>query len=451
MLDQLKPLLGKLALFSQERMGFKHPPKLFLRNDSTNSQQALGKTAFYNPEEQSVTLFVHGRHPKDILRSFAHELVHHTQNLRGDLTSEKMGEMGSNYAQDNEHLRNMEKEAYLDGNMCFRDWEDTVEDKDLILIKLAESKFLKENKTMTTKITKEFLKDTIRNVLMERMSDEDFVAYAQRNKYARDTQAYRNAVARIQKKKEMAAAKAAQPSKLQQGIASYFKDAPVMRSTDAGTAEPDDEEMIAKKPEKKDNKFMSGLRSWASSFVKEADESTLREVFGDLINEAELEEAPIKVPNKPDEPKTEKEYQAKDEEELKDMLKKEKEDSAKELAANISEGGCSSSHAPGKRCEKCGYMEEVNDLEEGKECPHCDGDAPKSECICGKVEEAAKPDYIDIDGDGDKEEPMKKAAEDKKLKKETIQTPEQENALYENRFAPRNTRLFEKLVKDWTK
>jgi hypothetical protein len=222
MLDQLKPLLGKLALFSQERMGFKHPPKLFLRNDSTNSQQALGKTAFYNPEEQSVTLFVHGRHPKDILRSFAHELVHHTQNLRGDLTSEKMGEMGSNYAQDNEHLRNMEKEAYLDGNMCFRDWEDTIEDKDLILIKLAESKFLKENKTMTTKITKEFLKDTIRNVLMERMSDEDFVAYAQRNKYARDTQAYRNAVARIQKKKEMAAAKAAQPSKLQQGIASLM-------------------------------------------------------------------------------------------------------------------------------------------------------------------------------------------------------------------------------------
>ena len=32
------------------------------------------------------------------------------------------------------------------------------------------------------------------------------------------------------------------------------------------------------------------------------------------------------------------------------------------------------------------------------------------------VEEAAKPDYIDIDGDGDKKEPMKKALKDKKKK-----------------------------------
>ena len=33
------------------------------------------------------------------------------------------------------------------------------------------------------------------------------------------------------------------------------------------------------------------------------------------------------------------------------------------------------------------------------------------------VDEAAKPDYIDLDGDGDKKEPMKKAAKDKKKKK----------------------------------
>ena len=36
------------------------------------------------------------------------------------------------------------------------------------------------------------------------------------------------------------------------------------------------------------------------------------------------------------------------------------------------------------------------------------------------VTEAAKPDYIDIDGDGDKKEPMKKAAKDKKNKKEKV-------------------------------
>jgi len=47
-------------------------------------------------------------------------------------------------------------------------------------------------------------------------------------------------------------------------------------------------------------------------------------------------------------------------------------------------------------------------------CPHCEGKAPKSECICGSMEKEDKPDYIDIDGDGNKTESMKEAAKDKK-------------------------------------
>ena len=124
MIDQIKPLLGKLCSFSQEKMGFSHPPRLFLKTDKQNSNQTLGKTAHYDPGQKSVTIFIHGRHPKDILRSFAHELVHHTQNLRGDLSPEKVGQMGANYAQEDDHMRNMEKEAYLKGNLLFRDWED---------------------------------------------------------------------------------------------------------------------------------------------------------------------------------------------------------------------------------------------------------------------------------------------------------------------------------------
>jgi hypothetical protein len=41
-------------------------------------------------------------------------------------------------------------------------------------------------------------------------------------------------------------------------------------------------------------------------------------------------------------------------------------------------------------------------------------------CPSGKkddeLEEGAKPDFLDLDGDGDKEEPMKKAAKEKKEK-----------------------------------
>ena len=94
MISQLKPLLGKLTIFAKERLKFSHPPRLFLKNDVKNSQKPLGKTAYYDPQQESVTLFITLRHPKDILRSFAHELVHHTQNLRGDLDPKKNGLYG---------------------------------------------------------------------------------------------------------------------------------------------------------------------------------------------------------------------------------------------------------------------------------------------------------------------------------------------------------------------
>jgi hypothetical protein len=37
---------------------------------------------------------------------------------------QNFGSAGDGYTQSNPHLRKMEKEAYLKGNMCFRDWED---------------------------------------------------------------------------------------------------------------------------------------------------------------------------------------------------------------------------------------------------------------------------------------------------------------------------------------
>ena len=46
-----------------------------------------------------------------------------------------------------------------------------------------------------------------------------------------------------------------------------------------------------------------------------------------------------------------------------------------------------------------------------------------NEAHCGtpnRDDDEAKPDYIDIDGDGDKEEPLKKAAKEKKMKKESL-------------------------------
>ena len=121
-LEKDENLFHSLGQFAQKRMGFKKPPALNLVSDEANASKSLGKTAYYDPQSMSVTIYTDGRHTKDILRSLAHELVHHTQNENGMLNDS--GYHGAGYAQKNKDLRQSEKEAYLKGNMCFRDWED---------------------------------------------------------------------------------------------------------------------------------------------------------------------------------------------------------------------------------------------------------------------------------------------------------------------------------------
>ena len=123
MKDILQPLINEFMPFAQKRMGFEKPPRVFLRDDPQNAQDPLGKTAYYDPEQMSVTLYIHGRHPKDVMRSLSHELVHHMQNCNGQF--ENTGDMGEGYAQSDPHLREMEREAYEMGNLCLRDWTDT--------------------------------------------------------------------------------------------------------------------------------------------------------------------------------------------------------------------------------------------------------------------------------------------------------------------------------------
>lgn len=123
----IEAMLVKFMPFAQERMGFESVPEIRLESDEVNAQQPLGKTAYYDPSNSTVTVYVDGRHPKDIMRSISHELVHHTQNGRGEF--EKTVTVGEGYAQNDDHLREMEREAYEQGNLCFRDWEDSIKNK----------------------------------------------------------------------------------------------------------------------------------------------------------------------------------------------------------------------------------------------------------------------------------------------------------------------------------
>jgi len=124
MIDTLMPLIKQFLPYAQKRMGFTQPPRLFLRGDADNASNPLGRTAHYDPQEKAITLYIMGRHPKDVMRSLSHELVHHKQNCNGQFDDTQ--EMGEGYAQSDEHLREMEREAYETGNMCFRDWEDSI-------------------------------------------------------------------------------------------------------------------------------------------------------------------------------------------------------------------------------------------------------------------------------------------------------------------------------------
>jgi len=120
MLTKLKSSLKQFYPYAKKQLGFDRPVRLFLKHDANNATDVYGKTAYYDPQEEKVVLYVTNRHPKDILRSFAHELVHHKQNCDGRLHGLAAGE---GYAQ-TEQGEQLEKEAYL-GSMMFRNFEDT--------------------------------------------------------------------------------------------------------------------------------------------------------------------------------------------------------------------------------------------------------------------------------------------------------------------------------------
>jgi hypothetical protein len=120
--QNIKDLINKFYPHAKEKLGFDHPVRVIMRQDAENAQQSLGKTAYYDPAEKLIVLYVTNRHPKDVLRSFSHELVHHAQNCRGELDDLSTD---AHYAKDGKG-REIEEEAYLQGNLNLRDYEDSI-------------------------------------------------------------------------------------------------------------------------------------------------------------------------------------------------------------------------------------------------------------------------------------------------------------------------------------
>jgi len=157
------PMVKSLYSFAQKKIGFDKPAHITFLSDAENASQDLGKTGCYQPQSFAITIYTDKRHIKDVLRSVAHELVHHHQNCCGEL--EEPFETGPGYAQKDDRLRGLEKDAYKRGNMIFRDWEDTYKQA------LNETNYYrKETPKMSNTMTENQLRKMIRKVLQEKFT-----------------------------------------------------------------------------------------------------------------------------------------------------------------------------------------------------------------------------------------------------------------------------------------
>ena len=90
---ELAPMLDSFVSFASDKLGLKSMPNLRYKtgDDEYNSFAA------YNPSSNELSISTANRHPMDIFRSVAHELVHHKQNEDGRLGKDiaKEGETGS--------------------------------------------------------------------------------------------------------------------------------------------------------------------------------------------------------------------------------------------------------------------------------------------------------------------------------------------------------------------
>jgi phosphopantetheine adenylyltransferase/Zn-dependent peptidase ImmA (M78 family) len=103
-------------------MNIRPLPKVkFVNDDIKNARDFFGKTAYYDPNNRIIVLYTMDRHPKDIMRSYAHEMIHHMQNCEDrldNITTQNTNKEGN--------LPEIEREAYEKGNMMFRGWTDTI-------------------------------------------------------------------------------------------------------------------------------------------------------------------------------------------------------------------------------------------------------------------------------------------------------------------------------------
>lgn len=116
------PYISSYIEFLKERKVQVEPlPEIVLNKSDQKGQGILANTGEYNSADKIITVWTKDRAPRDVMRSVAHELSHHVQNLQG-----KIKGVGTEKTTESEPLAVLEEEAYRDGNMNFRAWLESI-------------------------------------------------------------------------------------------------------------------------------------------------------------------------------------------------------------------------------------------------------------------------------------------------------------------------------------
>lgn len=109
-----------IGFFRKQGLKLDPLPEIILKKEP-QKDGLLDKTGNYNPDSNVIEVYTAGRHPKDIYRSLAHELIHSEQNTEG-----KIGKISTDRVSDDNTLEELEGDAYRRGNLLFRKWTESL-------------------------------------------------------------------------------------------------------------------------------------------------------------------------------------------------------------------------------------------------------------------------------------------------------------------------------------
>ena len=97
-------------------------PEIILKKEPQRDG-LLDKTGNYDPKTNVIEIYTAGRHPRDVMRTLAHELYHVHQNECG-----KVGKVSTEKISRDTDLMELEGECYREGNLLYRQWLESLGD-----------------------------------------------------------------------------------------------------------------------------------------------------------------------------------------------------------------------------------------------------------------------------------------------------------------------------------